>query len=67
MLRIRSWEFPGSLDIKDLAVTAVAWVPSLAWERLHASGVATKKKKKNQILNLDDLPKVNARHGFQTL
>ena len=28
-------------------VTTMAQVPSLAWERLHATGAAKKKKKKN--------------------
>ena len=29
-------------------VTAMAWVPSLAWELPHAVGTATKKKKKKK-------------------
>ena len=46
-------EFPGGLAVKDSAasllmtqVTVVTWVWSLAWELLHAMGLAKKRKKK---------------------
>ena len=43
---------PGGIAVKDQFVTAVAQVPSLAWELRHATGEdrrGQKKKKKNML------------------
>ena len=39
-------------------VTAMAWVPSLAWELPHAEGAAEKKKKKNNSILKGDGPEM---------
>ena len=38
-------EFPGDLAVKVSIVTALTQAQSLAWEVLHATGLAKKKKK----------------------
>lgn len=43
-------EFPGDLAVKVSIVTALTQAQSLAWEVLHATGLAKKKKKNQHVL-----------------
>ena len=45
---MRLWEFPSDLVVKDLSVTGVAQVRSLAWKLLHAAGVPPPQKKRKK-------------------